>query len=154
MTKSVTTNDGKLYSIVIRFRQAFENVDFSDTGRLDQFPSDTCDLVSKVLAVALYTNGFSDVSVFHGTLTGDTTHHWVRIGDYTVDITADQFDGLDAVIVTDTLNWNVHANGTLYRKIDRDFVDNFWSHPWQEFARNVYNRVSTYIAKQHGDDEP
>jgi hypothetical protein len=143
---SVSDENQKLLDVAVIVRNAFQSIDFSETFSLSRFPTDTCDLVSKVLGAILVLKGFKDVKIFRGSVTGGANHRWLLISGITVDITADQFEGLAPVIVTGNPSWETHIFGTEYMSIDEVYMANFKEDPQQQFSREICDKVMRFMS--------
>jgi len=93
-----------LYQLASRFRQAIEVIpqsEFRKVGSgissfaLRPFPAGCCGDTSELLAEFFRDNGFTGAIYASGTRGGDGgeifSHAWLVVGDWVVDITADQF---------------------------------------------------------------
>ncbi|MBL0385622.1 hypothetical protein JJB07_03070 [Tumebacillus sp. ITR2] len=93
----------KLTQFASRFRRMMEKCDPSELLQipaLSRFPRGACGDTSDLLAMYLVDNGFSNVSYVCG-MDGSQSHAWLEFDGWLVDITADQFVGVDeSVIVT------------------------------------------------------
>ncbi len=94
------------------FRDAIERTDRSRLGvTFDSFPRGSCGDTALLLGHFLKQHGFSDVTYLfgeRGEVNVDwTSHAWLRVEGYVVDITADQFPEVTArVIVARDSNWH------------------------------------------------
>jgi hypothetical protein len=125
-----------------RFRAALERVQNPELVSLQTFPAGACGDSSEMLGDYLrgLGLGLGDPMYLAGeTADGDETHAWLVLGGLRVDITADQFDGVDeSVIVT--------RDDGLHRRWIPDRVPRpaglaHWDGPCHAAAERDYQRV-------------
>ncbi|MFT7371843.1 MAG: hypothetical protein ACI9T9_000522 [Oleiphilaceae bacterium] len=84
---------------------------------LKRFPSGACGDASVILGQYLIETLNIDLDYYSGSLIGEailTSHAWLQNDEFIVDITADQFDGIDIKTwVTINSNWHKRFNGKL-----------------------------------------
>lgn len=104
----------EITAAVMRFRNVIENNNDCLPDHLKDFPAGCCSDVSDLLATHLSSEGFGDfdlISAQRGSY-GDQenpfrTHAWLRQGNLTIDITADQFpDFQQPVLVSNSSPWH------------------------------------------------
>ncbi|MEU1620259.1 hypothetical protein ABZ479_23500 [Streptomyces sp. NPDC005722] len=133
----------ELRTLVAGFRQAI--VDCPDPGlvSLERFPHGSCGDASILLGQYLYENG-QGVWTYVSAWENRATHAWIEKNGLRVDITADQFDGVDTpVIIASGGGWH-----------DRFTVDPTAAHGAlidvrEEYARrelrDAYGRLTDFI---------
>ncbi len=87
--------DQKLFKLATNFRQALLQCptnEFSAFLRkyLHEFPKQSCDVASLLLAYYLRDCGFKEIDRIFGYLNNES-HVWLEISGWIIDITADQF---------------------------------------------------------------
>ncbi|MFD8077385.1 hypothetical protein ACFV3E_32595 [Streptomyces sp. NPDC059718] len=135
----------ELRTLALGFRQAI--VDCPDPGlvSLERFPYGSCGDASILLGQYLYENG-QGVWTYVSAWENRASHAWIEKNGLRVDITADQFDGVDApVIIASGGGWH-----------DRFTVDPTASHGAlidvrEDFARHemreAYRRLTGTIRR-------
>ncbi|ULJ74490.1 hypothetical protein [Rhizobium gallicum] len=93
------------------FRAAMENTPRTKLPiTLQEFPHGACGDATLLLGYHLRSLGFGTFDYVSGEGTDEDgewySHAWLRQGDIIIDITADQFPGQPAVIVTDNSPWH------------------------------------------------
>jgi len=102
----------QLRALATAFRDAIERADRPGLGiRFESFPTGSCGDASPLLGRFLKDHGAGEVTYVlgeRGELNRDwTSHAWLRVDGYIVDITADQFSDMDErVIVRATSPWH------------------------------------------------
>lgn len=113
---------------VLRFRDAIESTTFTkDNPSMMDFPNDCCHHASMLLGAFLFDKGFGVPVILSGKHPSDAKaqHHWLRVGVYDVDITADQGNfGQPAVIVLKNSTWHLHLCGKPVRGLT--FDEKYW----------------------------
>lgn len=94
---------GRLHELADRFRRALLTCpkdEFSSflQRRLEDFPTQSCDVASLLLAYYLRDQGFGKVDCMFGAFDWEN-HAWLEVDGFAVDITADQFPGVDDPIM-------------------------------------------------------
>jgi hypothetical protein len=144
----------ELRTLALGFRQAI--VDCPDPGlvSLERFPYGSCGDASILLGQYLYENG-QGVWTYVSAWENRASHAWIEKNGLRIDITADQFDGVDApVIIASGGGWH-----------DRFTVDPTASHGAlidvrEDFARHemreAYRRLTGFIRRHRpgGEDAP
>ncbi|WP_431962975.1 hypothetical protein [Actinacidiphila sp. bgisy160] len=135
----------ELRTLVLGFRQAI--LDCPDPGlvSLERFPHGSCGDASILLGQYLYENG-QGVWTYVSAWENRASHAWIEKNGLRVDITADQFDGVDAaVIIASGGGWH-----------DRFTVDPTASHGAlidvrEDYARHelrdAYGRLTAFIRR-------
>ena len=101
-----------------RFRSALETSDRTKLPiGLQEFPRGACGDASLLLAKYLQDNGEIGITYVTGT-NGRQTHGWLESDGIIIDITADQFDGFDDLVVT---------------------IDSTWHSQFEEQSKRVFN---------------
>lgn len=109
-----------LFQLAHRFREAIlrSNPRASRLATLREFPTGACGDASLLLAKYLQVNGCGRSHYMVGKRKG-RTHAWLQLADFTIDITADQFEDQDAgVIVTTDSAWHSSFQGKIQNIAD------------------------------------
>ena len=104
----------KLYLLAEGFRHALSTCpkdQFSSFQKrhLENFPEQSCDVASLLLAYYLRDRGVPNVERVFG-FWKTYTHAWLEIRGWIVDITADQFSGIDPIIAVSAKSQSWHSN--------------------------------------------
>jgi hypothetical protein len=106
----VTTDPTQIKRSAAAFRNALERSDLGFLPTLADFPNGSCGDAALLLGRFLRDSGFGDFDYVCGEAidAGRTqTHAWLQRDGLIIDITADQFDGVDAsVLVTHNHEWH------------------------------------------------
>ena len=96
-----------LINLATRFRVGIESCDPGQLFvTLQRFPAGACGDASYLLARYLKQNGCGEFEYVAGTDSTQCSHAWLEQDGVIIDITADQFEGIDsAVIVTTDRTW-------------------------------------------------
>jgi hypothetical protein len=111
----------KLYDLAARFRSALEQCPGEGLSaylekRLARFPDQCCEIASLLLARFFRDQGFTQVACVQGVRDG-TSHEWLEVDGFVVDITADQFaDVDDPVIVSEVRELPWHSMFQVQRR--------------------------------------
>ena len=82
------------------FRNALDRIDWSTMPvGFTNFPLNACGDISDILAEYLYSFGFADIDYVCGEKRNGKTHAWLEAEGLAIDITADQFDGIDEIVL-------------------------------------------------------
>jgi hypothetical protein len=106
-----TTYLARLGEVAARFRAAIEIVGADLGTPFGNFPRGCCGQATLLLGTHLVERGFGEFAYMLGRRrifdkAADESHAWLQRGDLIVDITADQFAGInDAVVVTTDSDW-------------------------------------------------
>ncbi|GAW68676.1 hypothetical protein GPEL0_01f5115 [Geoanaerobacter pelophilus] len=109
-----------LFQLAHRFREAIlrSNPRTSRLATLREFPAGACGDASLLLAKYLQVNGCGRSHYMAGKRKG-RTHAWLQLADFTIDITADQFEDQDAgVIVSADSLWHSSFEGKIQSVAD------------------------------------
>jgi hypothetical protein len=109
-----------LFQLAHRFRDAIlrSNPRASRLATLRDFPTGACGDASLLLAKYLQVNGCGRSHYMVGKRKG-RTHAWLQLADFTIDITADQFEDQDAgVIVSADSPWHSSFQGKIQNVAD------------------------------------
>jgi len=104
-----------LYELAKNFRCALLTCPRDKFSRFQRkcllsFPKQACDVASLLLAYYLRDRGFQDIERVLGCLDSES-HVWLEVDGWIVDITADQFPGVDdPVIVVEATRKSWHSN--------------------------------------------
>ncbi len=114
------SNIDKIKVLSKRFRQAILNCDRSELHySFNDFPVGSCSEASRLLATFLKDNGFGDFNFVKGKRgQGEAleTHYWLEKDNVIVDITANQFEGIDDdVFIT-------NIDSALHRSFDQEIM--------------------------------
>ncbi|MGW3245353.1 hypothetical protein [Streptomyces sp. NPDC001070] len=135
----------ELRTLAVGFRQAI--LDCPDPGlvSLERFPYGSCGDASILLGQYLYENGLG-VWTYVSAWENRASHAWIEKNGLRVDITADQFEGVDApVIIASGGGWHdrftVDPNASHGALIDvrEDFV--------RHELRGAYRRLTAFIRR-------
>lgn len=100
----------RVRSLATSFRDAIEKCDLASLGiTFTDFPRGSCGDVALLLGTFLIENGerpFTEMFGEWGPPERFESHAWIERNGVVVDITADQFDGNDRVIVTKKSAWH------------------------------------------------
>lgn len=107
----------KIRDLAVRFREAIQNCDRTELPlSLAEFPIGSCADASILLGTYFKDNGINGFVLIKGKRgEGNSleTHYWLEKGNMIVDITADQFQGINGDIVI------TYSNSDLYNTFDR-----------------------------------
>lgn len=109
-----------LFRLAQRFRGAIlrSNPRAGRLATLRDFPTGACGDASLLLAKYLQVKGGGRSHYVLGKRNG-RTHAWLQLGDFTIDITADQFDDQEAgVIVSADSAWHSSFHGKIQNFAD------------------------------------
>lgn len=103
MGHSTQAGEDKLQQLATEFRRALlacPKDEFSgfQRRRLQNFPKQSCDVASLLLAYHLRDHGFQNIERVFGYL-GNESHVWLEVDGWIVDVTADQFPGVYAAVI-------------------------------------------------------
>ncbi len=111
----------KIKTLSEKFRQAILRCDRSELPySFDNFPANSCSEASRLLGTYLKDNGFGDFNFVKGKRGhGDTleTHYWLQKDNVIVDITANQFNGIDAVVLI------TNMDSALHNSFDQEIIE-------------------------------
>lgn len=149
----MSTDEARLRDLASRFHAAIVETDRRGT-RLETFPSETCDLVCRMLGLYLLDCGETDIAIMSGKRPNGESgqHHWLTVGGTTVDITAEQF-GQDNVIVTVKSEFHDTLDGRIYEAIDDSYRDTLMTHAFKAFTREMYFAVRETLETNSKLDE-
>jgi len=82
-------------------------------NKFSSYPEECCGHASTLLGLYLERQGFTNVQYVCGHRSDGKTHAWLEIENTIVDITADQFRGLDPVVVTQDHSWHSQFEGQI-----------------------------------------
>lgn len=89
--------------LVTKFRFALDRVDWADMPEgMQGFPKGCCHRISEVLARYLHSYGVENIEYVHSLVPEAKsleTHCWLEVDGVAIDITADQFDGVDEKVL-------------------------------------------------------
>jgi hypothetical protein len=111
-----------LRELVKLFRSALEKCDRNKLPiGLQGFPRGACGDASLLLAKYLEENGEVGLTYVMGQNNAQT-HGWLELDGIIVDITADQFDGVDDLVVANESTWHLQFEGQSKRAfiVDHD----------------------------------
>ena len=132
-----------LFELASRFRRAILMSDPSNSplATLRNFPHDACGDASLLLAKYLQVNRCGQALYTLGQRAG-RHHAWLQLQEFTIDITADQFDDQDAgVIVATESPWHSAFNGKIHNVADFCLYDR---HSVFQLTM-AYNEIARYI---------
>lgn len=127
-----------LFRLAERFREAIlrSNPRAGRLATLREFPAGACGDASLLLAKYLQVNGCGRSHYVLGMRRGHA-HAWLQLGDFTIDITADQFEDQDAgVIVSAESAWHSTFQGKIQNVADFCLYD----------RRSVFELTAAYEA--------
>ncbi|RJG12512.1 hypothetical protein D3879_04280 [Pseudomonas cavernicola] len=105
---------------------------------LKNFPHASCGSTSELIGSYLEEKGFGRFEYLHGSREGIPSHAWIQQGDLIVDLTADQFPGIDeAVIVSRCSQWHAQFEVSNPYKIDIAASDEGALRPLQPFYEQL-----------------
>ena len=118
----------ELKAIATRFRRAIEETDRGNLPiQFKNFPAGACGDTSLLLGFYLKQQGagaWDYVSGMRGEGDGRHSHAWIKQGDIIIDITADQFDEIEApVIVTNASPWHDSFDTEILHEADFHVYD-------------------------------
>lgn len=132
----------KLITLASEFRKAawtYSNTINTSNNVICGFPGGCCDSASRLLAAYLEDCGYKGATYVEGKKSSKgkfKSHVWICYEDWNIDITADQFDGVEeAVIVADA---SLRHLG--FKKI-RDGVEASFR---VQYARSVHDELQEY----------
>lgn len=118
---------------------------------LAQFPLEACDITCKLLGIYLYEHHIEDIAIFRGNHPSllHRNHHWLKVGNATVDITADQFvnENQPTVLVLSHSPWHNRLCGTLHKKFDFAYYHLLMTQPYYQFTREMHALISATLLK-------
>jgi hypothetical protein len=134
-----------LFDLALRFRLAIMRSDPSERplATLRDFPRGACADASLLLAKYLQIKNCGQSVYVLGERRGHS-HAWLRLQEFTIDITADQFEDQDAgVIVSSDSSWHASFKGKVHNVADfclydRDTVFKLTA-AYQSIARRLRN---------------
>lgn len=120
-----------LYSECAKVRIFFEEAKKNGiaNGRLDRFPSGCCGLTCRVMGPWLLETisqfQYDDYEYVCGYI-GKNSHAWLEVKGIIVDITADQFDGVEEkVIVTESKDFHSQFTSITRHKISLSDIEKY-----------------------------
>lgn len=118
-------DESRVRELARAFRIAIESTPRSALPiGLAEFPVGACGDATMLLAKYLEEHGWGRSEYIEGRWRDGTTHAWLSIGDLIVDITGDQFEGMDcSVFVGRTSTWHVSFDQEPPRNADFDAYD-------------------------------
>jgi hypothetical protein len=127
-----------------RFRAALETTTPRPVG-LKDYPLGACGETCELLADYLRTAGRGDPMFVSAVNQGTgQTHAWLELGELVIDITADQFDGVDdPVIVTTDRSW--HDSHFLSSGHHRPAGLAYWDGPARAEVERYYARLLSVL---------
>jgi len=137
----------RLISVVTRFRDALETDEVKGAYFIfNNFPAGACMDASILLGVYLQETGFGQFSYTQSENAEGKTHSWLENDTFIVDITADQFSGIEEkVIVKIRNNTDTHLGFTVSCKSTTDL--NVLVGPIFCDIVNAYERIKKHLAK-------
>jgi hypothetical protein len=145
--KDFEVEDDRVRGLVIGFRRAIEQTDFSDTTlNLANFPRQCCHHACKLLWIYLYENGITGLTqvVGKGPENATDQHLWLDRDGLFIDITADQFTGIDdKVIVCRDSNWHSQLNPRPSTGGPQNEPDSYYARMKSFYESNggIYSRI-------------
>lgn len=106
------------------------------------FPRGACGDVSDLLARFLLEHRAYEARVAVGTKDGHESHAWVVLGSMIIDITADQFDGQQPVIVTYDSPWHEAWSPAIRPHIGPD--------DWPAYPDRIWKALVALDDPEHG----
>jgi hypothetical protein len=140
------TDINKVKSISAKFRKAIKECKNSELPlSLSDFPVGSCSDASMLLGTYLKINGFGDFNFVKGKRgKGDAleTHYWLQQENMIVDITADQYDGIDDEIIITSVDseWHNSFDQEIIQEADYRMID-------ANDVRKHLNAVFKYIVQ-------
>lgn len=140
MTQAATLED--LLRHATDFRSAIERCDRAKLyPGFQEFPHGACGIASLYLGCHLAALGYS-VYYCCGWLTGGSTHAWLEVDRFLIDITADQF-AQAPVIVTADRTWHSRFSDVERRPVSSSEVET-------PFDRWIYHHILTVLRGAQG----
>jgi hypothetical protein len=129
-----------------RVRRALEVRARQDGGKLKAFPSQCCDIATRVLGLRLYDAGLRGFAEHLGYVQDDQLHRWLDVAGVVVDITADQF-GEPAVVVSRESRWHFARLVQEQIAFDERHVEMLRSAPFAKSMQLVLTLVQAIVAQ-------
>jgi hypothetical protein len=125
--------------IAANFRKAILKIkDYCPLEGLKNFPTGSCGDAALLLGHHLNNLGYEHVLLISG-YKGNRSHAWIQVKDLIIDITADQFEGIDEkVTVTQDDKWHREFNGDLRKQ--RADINAYDGHN-RERLRSAYEQI-------------
>jgi hypothetical protein len=141
----------RIRTLATRFRRAIEACGPASLHiGMDRFPRGSCGDATPLLGTFLIEQGCSQFDYMLGHLPCKDpeeiphSHAWLQRGDLVVDITADQFPGIDSpVIVTEPSPWHATLEGVRQNKADYRIYDPETTKRLGEAYRKILRRLSS-----------
>lgn len=105
------------------------------------FPRDSCKAASLILGQVLQTAGPRDSLRLVTGKMGIDSHAWLRVGDFFIDLTADQFAGAEEPVIVSSVD-----DGAWFGRFAP-----FHEHPFELRHDHLFFRVATDVSKSLGE---
>ena len=142
-------NYEKIEMLATAFRDAIELMskdDLNISEHFKNFPNGCCGDTSELLSIYLKENDITTIYVSGEK--GLQSHGWLEYEDYIIDITADQFSGVEEkVIITNNSVWHGQFDIKWRRSVEIDKIDQYN----MQRLMNLYNKIIKNIIITNGN---
>lgn len=132
-----------IMDLAAKFRDAIESmeeVEFSKSSWFSNFPRGCCGDTSELLSKYFQQNGIKAKYVWG--MYGRQSHAWLEYNGYIIDITAEQFSGVNQkVIVTKNKEWYSRFKGQKNHYHDFEIDNDFNKYRLGELYKNIVSHI-------------